>query len=309
MADFNTTFFVSLAIIALGYVLKRARVVDENGGGRAMARMIFYVTLPAVILRALTTVTIDVDMAMMPLFMPLFAAITIPVALLVHRKEAARPDRGLFLMMSLGFNVGNFGFPLIRGIFGDEGIKYAAMFDVGNALVIFCICYIIAVYYSARDGQRVRPLLVLRKVVTSPPLVAYGVGLLLNVSGLGLPFLVADIVEVIAQANHFVTYFVLGVYLNFNIEMRYWKAMCKVLATRYSIGIGLGVACYLLLPASEIARTVLLVCFMLPVGMALLVYVVEYGYNERFAGMLSNLNIVISFGLIWLTMFLLNVQV
>ncbi len=41
--------------------------------------------------------------------------------------------------------------------------------------------------------------------------------------------------------------------------------------------------------------------------MALLVYVVQYGYNENFAGMLSNLNIVISFSLIWLILVILGV--
>ena len=308
MADFNTTFIISLVVIATGYLLKRARIVDENGGGKALAGMIFYVTLPAVIIRALTTVTIDPDMIAMPLIVPLVAGITIPVVLLVHRKEAVKTDRGLFLMMSLGFNVGNFGFPLIHGIFGDEGIKYAAMFDIGNAVVIFCVCYVIAVLYSAKEGQRVQPRIVARKVFTSPPLLAYLVGLVMNAAGAGLPVVASDIVDVIAQSNHFVTYFVLGVYLNFHIETRYWKAMFKVLGIRYIVGIGLGVSFFLFLPIGEVARTVLLVCLLLPVGMALLIFVVEYGYNERFAGMLSNFNIVISFALIWLVLFILNLQ-
>ncbi|MFX0101051.1 MAG: AEC family transporter, partial [Candidatus Hodarchaeota archaeon] len=164
MADLNTTFIISLAIIILGYLLKRAKIVDQEHGGKAMAKLIFYVTLPAVILNALTTIEMDVSMALMPLFAPLISGVIIVIAFFIHRKEERREDQGLYIMMSLGFNVGNFGFPLIQGIFGEEGIKYAAMYDVGNALIIFCVCYIIAVYYSSREGEKVHPRLIAKKV-------------------------------------------------------------------------------------------------------------------------------------------------
>ncbi len=306
MSDINTTFVVSLCIIILGYLLKRSNVITQEHGGKAMARVIFYVTLPGVILRALTTVDLDLTMAFMPLFAPLMTAIVIVVAFYMHRAER-KDARGLYIMMSLGFNVGNFGFPLIQGIFGDDGIKYAAMFDVGNALMIFCVCYILAVYHSPKESEGVKVKLIARKVLTSPPLLAYFIALALNVLGTGLPFIVKDVVEVIAMANHFMTFLVLGIYLNFNIERKLWVRILKVLATRYSIGIFLGIVFYLFLPVDALARSVLLICYVLPVGMALLVYVVQYGYNENFAGMLSNLNIVISFSLIWLILVILGV--
>nr|MDO8118946.1 AEC family transporter [Candidatus Sigynarchaeota archaeon] len=294
MTDLNTTFLVSLAIIVLGYLLKRSNVISQEHGGKAMARVIFYVTLPGVILRALTSVALDVTMAFMPVFAPIMTAVVIIIAFLMHRSEK-KQDRGLYIMMSLGFNVGNFGFPLIQGIFGDEGIKYAAMFDVGNALMIFCVCYVLAVYHSPLEGEHVKGKMIVRKVLTSPPFLAYFIALALNVLGIGLPFIVKDVVEVIAMANHFLTFLVLGVYLNFNIEKHQWIRILKVLATRYSIGILLGVIFFVFLPVDVLARSILLICYILPVGMALLVYVVQYGYNENFAGMLSNLNIVISF--------------
>jgi predicted permease len=108
------------------------------------------------------------------------------------------------------------------------------------------------------------------------------------------------LIDVIAKSNTFITFLVLGIYLDFNLEKKYWKDLAKILATRYGIGFLLGIAFFLLWPVSLMARTILLVCFVLPVGMGLLVFVVQFGYDDKFAGMLSNVMNVISFGLLWL---------
>ena len=66
LTTLNTQFAISLVIVAIGYLLKRARIVDKEGGGKALVRIIFNVTLPAVILRTLTRIQIDVAMIAMP---------------------------------------------------------------------------------------------------------------------------------------------------------------------------------------------------------------------------------------------------
>lgn len=308
MADLNTTFFLSLIIIVLGYTLKRLGILSQKGAGKELARLIFYVTLPAVILKNLTTADMDLAMTLLPFFAPIITAIIILVSYFIHKGRVSRENLGLYMMMSLGFNVGNFGFPLFEGIFGADGVKYAAMFDIGNAIVIFCVCYIIAVYFSPKnEHNHVQPKLILKKVATSPPMVAYIIAIILAFLNISLPWLISDVIGVIAQANHFIVYLVLGIYLNFNLDKKHWKGIFKVLITRYAVGLTLGLLFYFILPINELARTVLLICYILPVGMAMLVYVVQYEYDENFAGMMSNLNIIISFGLMWLILFLIKI--
>ncbi|MBN2150306.1 MAG: AEC family transporter [Candidatus Lokiarchaeota archaeon] len=308
MADLttlNAQFAISLAIIAIGYLLKRSRVIDKEGGGKALVRIIFNVTLPAIILRTLTRIQMDVAMVAMPFLAFLITGVVLGSAYFIHKGEPSKKQRGQYVMMSLGYNVGNFAFPLIQGVFGDEGLKYAAMFDVGNAMVIFGLCYILAVTYSAKDGERPRAAFVAKKVLTSPPLLSYVIGLVLNGVGFRFPDVVSNLgdtglIDVIARSNTFITFLALGVYLDFKLDKKYWKDLAKILLTRYGIGLLLGIAFLLLWPVSLMARTILLVCFILPVGMGLLVFVVQFGYDERFAGMLSNIMNVISFGLLWL---------
>jgi hypothetical protein len=270
------------------------------------------VTLPSVILRTLTRIQMDPAMIVMPFLAFLISSIVFSSAFFIHKKEPVKQRRGQYIMMSLGYNVGNFAFPLVSGVFGDDGLKYAAMFDVGNAFVIFLFCYILAVSYSAKEGEHVRPTYVLRKVVTSPPLLSYIIGVVLNGLGLRFPEFFSNasdtgVLDIIAKANTFITFLVLGIYLDFNLDRSYWKNILKVMVTRYGIGIVLGIAFFLLWPVTIMPRTILLICYILPVGMGLLVFVVQFGYDEKFAGMLSNLMNVISFGLIWLILLVLSI--
>ena len=315
MADLSTLnlqFLISLIIIIIGYTLKRARIVDKEGAGKGFARVIFNVTLPAVILQTLTKIKIDVAMIAMPFLAFLISGVIYAIAMVEHRKMPDKMMRGQMIMMSLGYNVGNFAYPLIQGVFGPDGLKYAAMFDAGNAFVIFMFCYILAMVYSAKEGERVQPKFIVKKIVTSPPLLSYILGIVLNVVGFQFPDVISNsgntgVIDVIAKANTFITFLVLGIYLDFKLEKSYWKNLLKVMITRYSVGILLGIAFFLLWPVDIMPRTILLVCFILPVGMGLLVFVVQCGYDEKFAGMLSNLMNMISFGLIWVILLVLSI--
>lgn len=315
MADLSTLnlqFVISLVIIIIGYTLKRARVVDKEGAGKGFARVIFNITLPAVILQTLTKIKIDVAMIAMPFLAFLISGIIYSVAMIEYRKLPNKMTRGQLIMMSLGYNVGNFAYPLIQGVFGSDGLKYAAMFDAGNAFIIFMFCYILAMFYSAKEGEHIQPRFMLKKVFTSPPLLSYILGIVLNVVGFQFPDFISNsgntgIIDIVAKANTFITFLVLGIYLDFNLDRSYWKNLLKVMITRYGIGIVIGILFFLFWPVDIMPRTILLVCLILPVGMGLLVFVVQYNYDEKFAGMLSNLMNMISFGLIWVILLVLSI--
>jgi malate permease and related proteins len=260
----------------------------------------------------LTKIKIDAAMIAMPFLAFLISGIVYAIAMIEHRRNADKKMRGQLVMMSLGYNVGNFAYPLIQGVFGADGLKYAAMFDAGNAFVIFMFCYILAMFYSAKEGEKAQPRFIIKKIVTSPPLLSYIIGIVLNVVGFQFPDFISNasnngVIDVIAKANTFITFLVLGIYLDFHLDKTYWKNLLKVMITRYGAGIAVGVAFFLLWSVDLMPRTILLVCLILPVGMGLLVFVVQCGFDEKFAGMLSNLMNMISFGLIWIILLVLSI--
>src|SRR5690625_4631827 len=69
-------------------------------------------------------------------------------------KNENRSLKGMLLMMLPGMNVGLFAFPLVEGIWGAEGIKYFALLDSGNAIIIFGLTYLIGSFYATKDQSR-----------------------------------------------------------------------------------------------------------------------------------------------------------
>ena len=132
MTDVNIVFLNSLIIICLGYLLKRTRVLTEENG-EIIAKIIFNLTLPAVILKITSTIVFQINLILLPLISISYGVLMTGIGLLVFKKYQ-RNMKGLLMMSIIGFNVANFSFPLIEGIWGNTGLQLIALVDAGNAL-------------------------------------------------------------------------------------------------------------------------------------------------------------------------------
>ena len=145
MDDVNQQFILSLSIIALGYVIKRLRILTENDA-EVLARIILNVTMPALILTTFSRLTLEPSLLLLPVI-GLFNGIFICVSSMLLFRGAERNRRGLLAMALPGANMGLFAYPLVEGIWGEAGLKYIAMYDVGTSLVIFVICYLAGCHF------------------------------------------------------------------------------------------------------------------------------------------------------------------
>ncbi len=304
MADVNSQFFLSLILIVVGYAIKRAKLVNERDG-EGLAKLVLNVTLPALILDTITTIEIDPSLGLLPIIAIVYSFSLLLLPFFLFRKQD-RTMRGNLMICTVGFNIGLFAYPLIEGIFGSEGLKYIAMFDVGNAFVIFGLCYIIAVKFSPTEA-RVDAKYILKKLVTLIPLMSYVVALAINLSGGAFPDFVANVFDFVGKSNGPLVLILLGIYLNFSFEKSHWKHIFKVLGIRYGVGLAVGLAFFFLLPFPLLFRLVLLVALILPIGMAVVPYAVQFNYERHLTGALVNLTIIASFGLIWLILGLIPV--
>jgi malate permease and related proteins len=130
------------------------------------------------------------------------------------------------------------------------------------------------------------------------PLQGMVLGLLLNISGIGLPALAMDCLDILAQANKAIGVLLLGIYLNFTLTKSQIWAISKVLMIRYACGSAAVVLCYFGLPPS-VFQSIMIVCVVLPLGLTLLPFSDELKYDSRMAGVLVNMSLVISFLLLW----------
>lgn len=309
MADINYIFLLSLSIIVLGFVVKKLKIVTEEGG-KMLAKLILNVTLPALILLVASTIKIELTLLLLPLICALFSFLVLAFSFIAF-KNRSRDEKGLITISVIGFNMGLFAFPLIESIWGVEGLQYIAMVDIGNAFMIFVISYSIGSIFSPKnqaEGKQVNGKHIVKSLLKSVPLMSYIIALSVNIGGLKFPVFVIDLLNILSRANMALTLLLLGIYLNFKFEKAQWNLVIKILIIRYSFGIIVGVLLFLWLPFVTLFRAIILVGLVLPLSMATVPYAVELGYNEKLVGMTTNLSIIISFSLLWIFMLLLGIS-
>ncbi|MFX1269012.1 MAG: AEC family transporter, partial [Promethearchaeota archaeon] len=103
MTDVNITFSISLIIIVIGYLIKKINIISEENGN-IIAKIIFNITLPAVILKITSTLTFELSLILLPIVNITFGLLMAGIGLIYFRKNPNNL-KGLLLMSIIGFNV------------------------------------------------------------------------------------------------------------------------------------------------------------------------------------------------------------
>ncbi|MHA1240686.1 MAG: AEC family transporter [Promethearchaeota archaeon] len=310
MTDINIIFLLSISIVAIGYLVKKLNILKETDGD-TIAKIIFNITLPAVILQVTTTIQFELSLILLPLIGIVYGVFMAFIALLVFRKHPPNL-KGAMIMTMIGFNVANFFFPLVEGIWGQSGMQYIALFDAGNAFTIFIVCYILSTIYSPKNQENVIKInvkYIFKRITRSAPILSYIIALIINFSGIVIPSFFSELLDILARANSALALLLLGVFLHFKFGKAEWFSIIKVLVLRYGVGLLVGLALFFLLPPStfnHLFRVIVCLALILPVGLAVIPFSVENGYDQKLVTMVINLTIIISFALIWVLILILN---
>lgn len=298
----NAVFITALSIIGLGFFLKYKGIITEKEG-KIITKLLVHTTFPALVFVTIMRVKIEADLLLLPIFCISFSAISMTIAGLLFKSQTKRL-RGLLTMASGGFNLGLFAFPLIEGIWGPEGMVFAALFDMGNSIVVFCMVYGTGVIFAeTNEAQAVRKREKLKKaflkIFTLLPFQAMLLGLFVNLTKLELPEVLVNIIDILAKGNKVLVLLIMGIYLSIELKPEIFKKIASVLVIRYAVGLTMGFLLYYNLPFEPLYRSIVLICMILPIGMTLLPFADELGYDSKIAGLLVNISMIISFVLMW----------
>ena len=295
MGQVNLAFITTLAFIFIGFILKTGGIIKEQEG-KILSRLLMHTTFPALMIVSTIHIDLNFRLFLIPLFAIGISAIMLTIAFFLFKKEK-NSIRGVLTMGSGGWNVGLFGFPLIESIWGAKALLFAIMYDIGNTFLAFGVLYPIGNHFS--DVTSRGKLNMLKKVLLLPPVLGMIMGLTLNASNIPLPIILEEVLTTLAKANKPLVLLLLGIYLSFNLDKNQFNGILKVLSIRYGIGLLTILAIYLLLPKS-LMSSVLIALVILPVGMSVLLFSDELGFDAKIAGTLANLSLLLSFGLLWL---------
>lgn len=281
-----------LLIIAAGYIMKRTKIVTEQGY-RVLEQAIIWLTLPADIVYSFTVNDPERSMLWISVFGFVCALIPIPFYFLITRH---RPITQRFFLMinGSGSNVGNFTFPVIQALMGMGAILPSVMYDIGNCIVVSATSNAVTsamlkipadrplkdvievdengnghVRVETQDPDAVRiakrhqRMAVLKSFLTSPSFDVYILLIILLLFGIRLPHGVATFLKPIADANTFCSMAMIGMLMELPTSKRETKQVAEVFGWRLGFSL-LFVAASFLLPFDMKTRTIVAISTLSP---------------------------------------------
>ena len=199
---------VLFALMAVGALCRRLRLVDESGV-KGMVNVLLLVVTPSLIVDSFQR---PFDPSMMGAFAWAFAiAAFAHVAIIMFARLFSRGDDRSCPVLRLAMvfsNAGFMGIPLEQAILGSEGVFYGIVYVV--VFNFFMWSWGLYEMRGVGDGWRWRTL---RPMVLNPGTVGIAVGLPLFLFSVSLPAVVGTPVHLLAELNTPLAMLVIGFYL------------------------------------------------------------------------------------------------
>lgn len=269
-------------IMAVGYVMYRARVIDDAATVR-YTRLVLNISLPAQIITSFVeNVGVVSNRAVIAVFFltllsyAVFAVIAVLFAALVR---APKEERGTYGFMMLFSNVGFMGLPVISTIFGEEALIYAVIVNgVFNIMVYSAGILLIS---DAKQAYRFRPRLLLNL-----PLMSTLLSVLLFFAGAKLPETVMTSLRYMGALTTPVAMLILGASIAaMPLKELFgdWRIYVFTIFRLAVVPLAMLALLRLFLAADSVAAGVLVVLAAMPVATNTTMLAIEYGGNRKLA--------------------------
>ena len=287
-----------LLLIGLGVLLRLVGLIDTRSG-LVLTRLAYYVTIPAAIFTGIGRSAFSPSLLFFPALGLALPAVLAAIIWLTTRRIADKPAlRGV--MMSGMVLLGVFGYPFLDLFFGGDGLARMALYDVGNSIYAGTAALWLAQRYGAQarrgpqsDGAppSSRPSSGLRKVLTSPVMLAAALGVLVSVYQLRLPAPAADLLNRLTAANTPLAMIAVGVFVR--PRASHAGLMAQYMLVRLLLGGLLGWAAALAMGMGGLDIVVACTASTLPMGTTTLIYAGNEGLDPEFAASLISITVIL----------------
>lgn len=290
-----------VAVIILGYLLKRIRIFKEEDF-HVLSKIVLKITLPAAIVMNFSAVSLLPSMLTFSL-LGLGCGILYIVLAFFITVGKSKQDRVFHIVNMSGYNIGNFTMPFAQGFLGPLGVVTTSLFDTGNALICFGGSYSIA--SMVQKGERKFAILPIAKsLLKSVPFDTYLIMTILAVGHISLPAPVLSFAGLIANANAFLSMLMIGIGFRLSADLSCISKILKLLGVRYGVAVVWALACFLLLLFPLEVRQALAILAFAPVPSSAAPFTADLECDFGLASAVSSISIMISIVLITGTLFI-----
>lgn len=179
-----TTLVPIILLIALGTWLRVRGFMAESFWPGA-ERLSYYVLLPSLFVHGMATANLE-GVPIFGMVGVLMLSTLLGAVLLVVYQGAANHDGADFTsVFQGGIRFNNYiGATLAFGLYGSAGIALAAVANAAIVPLVNLLCVLVFARFSARHSS---PGTIVRAIFANPLIIGCGLGMLLRVTGVGLP--------------------------------------------------------------------------------------------------------------------------
>lgn len=277
-----------MAIIGLGGFIYAKIVKVQESEYKFLSKLLLYFINPFMIVNSFNQ-TFDSQKFKQLIFVVLLALVVHFIMVLLG--AFTTKDKVDRLAVSLT-NCGFVGIPLVRGVFGDEGV-----FFLMGYLVVFNTMVWTYGYYQMGGSISIK------KIITNPNIIAITFGLVLYVSPIALPEIIMKPINMIGDLNTAVSMILIGILLaNFNFaeSKAYVVKILKTLFLRLILTGILNIAvCFVIyklfgnFPQINLLIYVVLIASLCPVATSIPGLAVVFNKDATYASVLVSLSSVL----------------
>ena len=254
-----------IAIIALGYILRRVGVFKEDDF-KVLSKVIIKISLPAVII--MNFAGSEITLSMIPLMFLGLGCGVVYMGIAVLKSLRKSKEQAAFEVMNLSsYNIGNFTLPFVQSFLGPTAVVATSLFDAGNSMV--CLGGSFGVASAIKDGSGFSVKRIGAALVRSVPFMCYIIMLILNVLHINLPTPVLSLAKIIGGSNAFIAMLMIGIGFKLEGDRSQIGYIVKLLLIRFSVAVVIALVFYYVLPFSLEIRQTLVILVFSPVASAI----------------------------------------
>ncbi|WP_208560395.1 AEC family transporter [Marinilactibacillus kalidii] len=294
--------FSFLLVVLTAYLFKKFGILRSTDG-TILQKIVLNITLPATIIVGFNAVQVDILLFIM-IGLGLLCNIVLMLIGSLFWRQKTFPERSMMMFSQGGFNIGNFTIPFVQGLF-PAAIPFIGSFDMGNALMLFGGSPMIVDHILGQEREESSYLKRVFRLFRSPAFTTYTIMLVLALIGISVPTSISSVVQLFASGNAFLSMFMIGLYLEIEMDKRALKKIAKVLSIRYTLVIPVAIGFYFLLPLPALVRLSLVLVVLAPVGTVSTINMIIYGNERSTSSFLSSISMIISLLLMTIALTLL----
>lgn len=268
--------------LGAGYLTRRLGLVDVPFLNK-LNTMVFKVFFPFLMFWNLYNVETDlsIDGKYLAVCVGSLALLILALVLLVPRLVKDRSKQSVIIQASYRSNFVLFGIPMAESVFGNEG---AAVATVVVAIIVPLYNVFAVILFEKYRGGEIKPLQLLKNIVTNPLILGALIGLAFLLLGIRLPEGLAKPVGAFSNLTTPLALFVLGGTLTFSAMKENRRYLWPVLSLKLLILPLLATGIAALFAFSNVERFVFLIMAGAPMAVASYTMAANMGGDGELAG-------------------------